>query len=83
MERTCKRCGKSMPFFSTEETLRLTGRFVWAGAAVSVASLFCSGALWFVIPATVVAVAWAERKTRAEESSLCQHCKSQDKTTKT
>jgi len=78
MKRTCARCGSEMPFFSTKEIVRLTGRFAWASTIVFVVSLLFSGTLWFVIPATLVAVAWAERRSRAKSANLCRKCCEQE-----
>ena len=74
MKRVCVRCGQEMPLVSTNEVVRLTGRFAWAGAVVFVVSLFFSGNLWFVVPATLVAVAWAGRGSRAKDTVLCRKC---------
>lgn len=78
MKRVCVRCGSEMLFFSTNEVVRLTGRFAWAGALVFVVSLFFSGNLWFVVPATIMAVAWAGRGFRAKDTNLCQKCCEQE-----
>jgi len=67
-----------MPFFSMKEVVRLTGRFAWASVIVFVVSLFFSGNLWFVILATLVAVAWAERRYHVKGTNLCQKCCEQE-----
>jgi len=66
-----------MSFYSTKDVVRLTGRFVWGCALAFVLSLFVSGSLVFVIPAVIVAVAWAERGARAKGADLCQKCREQ------
>ena len=78
MKRICVRCGQEMPFVSTNEVVRLTGRFAWAGAVVFVVSLFSSGNLWFVVPATLVAVAGVGRGSRVKDTILCRKCCEQE-----